>query len=68
MECPECARLRIEREHRQRIYLYARIRMDAANTNADPERFNSLKKLADEANRVLEQVEAQVAQHVCGRA
>jgi hypothetical protein len=63
MDCPECERLRVERERWKRAYELANLNLTAAATSADRGQFMILKTLADEAKLDLDLVDAEIAQH-----
>ena len=65
MDCPECERLRIERDTRKRIYELASRKLDAAAARGDSDsgHYIRLNTLTAEARLDLDQLDAELAKH-----
>lgn len=63
VKCTECDRLRIERENKKSLYELAIRNLHAAAPRTPLEQYTRLKKLADEAKRDLDLVNAEITQH-----
>ena len=62
MDCPECERLRIERDTRERIYELATHNFDSVATSKDIGEYIRLKTLDDEAKIELDLVVVEIAE------
>lgn len=63
MDCPECVRLKAERELRRLIYSDAELRMKEVEMDSDTTKYMELRAKAEEAALDLRLVETEIIQH-----